>query len=157
MSLKKLLSIFIFLFLLINNTLEKDKIMYKCGKNDLKIKPQALKSSILLDHNNTVYKRRLDSNGFKDFNIYFDFTNIKEEIKKYNLIQYENLFISSINKVINTFRDLLKVKPLKYAYYMSNKSITKMNITYWDTSKFGNEAAEKGITTDALDIDLIIF
>ena len=71
MSLKKLLSIFIFLFLLINNTLEKDKIMYKCGKNDLKIKPQALKSSILLDHNNTVYKRRLDSNGFKEFNIYF--------------------------------------------------------------------------------------
>ena len=83
--------------------------------------------------------------------------NIKEEIKKYNLIQYENLFISSINKVINTFRDLLKVKPLKYAYYMSNKSITKMNITYWDTSKFGNEAAEKNITTDTLDIDLIIF
>ena len=33
----------------------------------------------------------------------------------------------------------------------------KMNITYWDTSKFGNEAAEKNITTDTLDIDLIIF
>ena len=29
-----------------------------------------------------------------------------------------------------------------------------MNITYWDTSKFGNEAAEKNITTDSLDIDL---
>ena len=153
----KLLNILIFLFLLINSTLEKDKIIYKCGKNDFKIKPQPLKSSIFLDHNNTVYKRRLDSNGFKDFNIYFDYTNIKEEIKKYNLTQYENLFISSINKVINTFTDLLKVKPLKYAYYMSNKSIIKMNITYWDTSKFGDEAAEKGITTDSLDIDLIIF
>ena len=154
---KLLLNIIFFLLLLIDNTSERDKIIYKCGKNDLKIKPQTTKISIPIDKNNTLYKRRLDSDGFKSFNIYIDLTNIKRGIKKYNLNKYENLFISVFNKVTSTFKNLLRVKSLNYAYSVYTEDLIYMGISYWDDSKFGDRAALKGITTYSLNIDLVIF
>ena len=156
MSVKDFLGL-IFFILLINNTFEKDKIIYKCGKNNLKTKPKIAENRIPIDHNNPNHKRRLDSDGFKDFKIYFDFTNIEQEIKRYRLSKYKDLFISSINKVIETIQALLKVKPLIYAYYIENKSIKQMGINYWEKEKFGTEAARKNITTETLGLDLIIF
>ena len=149
--------IFIFFALLINITNERDKIMFKCGKNNLKMKPKKSENRIPINSKDPNYKRRLDSEGFKDFNIYFDFTNIEQEIKQYKLTNYKNIFVSSINKAIQTIQSLLKVKPLIYAYYIENKQIREMGINYWDKEKFGTLARQKGITTETLEIDLVIF
>ena len=152
--------IFIILTFLLTNTSEEEEeqIVYKCGKNNLKIEPQKAKNPILINHNNNTHsKRKLDNDGFKEFNIYMDLTNIKQGIKTYNLKKYENLFISAFDKVITTIKKLLKVKPLKYAYYIDSDSIRNMKVYNWDTSKFGDEAKKKGITTDTLDLDLVIF
>ena len=158
MTLSKILQYMLFIFIvLINNTSEKEKTFYKCGKNNLKMKPQPAKNRIPINHSSFNYKRKLDSDGFKKFNIYLDFTNIEEGIKKYNLNTYKNLFISSFNKAINTLQALLKVKPLIYSYYIPDEIIRDMGITYWDKSKFGDYAGRNGITTETLDIDLVIF
>ena len=148
----------IFIFLTLSKiTYETPKPLFKCGKNNLKLKPKPAKNYIKIDHNNTSYRRKLKSNEFKDFNIYVDFTNIEKEIQIYKLNDYKNLFISSINKAVDTIQKLLKVKPLKYAYYIDNAFLKDIGLRAWDTSKFGDEAAENKITTDTLDIDLIIF
>ena len=92
-------------FLLTNTSEEEEQIMYKCGKSNLKIKPQKAKNPILIKHNNNSHsKRKLDNDGFKEFNIYMDLTNIKQGIKTYNLKKYENLFISAFDKVIATIK-----------------------------------------------------
>ncbi len=135
--------IFIFFALLINITNERDKIMFKCGKNNLKMKPKKSENRIPINRKDPNYKRRLDSDGFKDFNIYFDFTNIEQEIKQYKLTNYKNIFVSSINKAIQTIQSLLKVKPLIYAYYIENKKSREMGINYWDKEKFSTLAGKK--------------
>ena len=148
----------IFLFLtLIKVTFESPKTLYKCGKNHLKTKPQPAKNPIKVDRNNLSFRRKLSSDGFKDFHIYVDFTNIEKEIEIYKLNNYKNLFISSINKAVDTLQKLLKVKPLKFSYYMENDFHKEIGINYWDSSKFGDEAVKNGVTTQSLDIDLIIF
>ena len=89
--------------------------------------------------------------------LYLDLVNIEKGIQRYKLIQNKNLFIASFRNAINTLQSLLKVKPLKYSYYMTDENIMEMGVYYWDTSKFGTSAAKKGISTGSLDIDLLIF
>ena len=150
--------LFIFIFLTVTKeTFETPKALFKCGKNQLKIKPQPAKNPIKINHNSLSFRRKLDSDGFKDFHIYVDFTNIEKEIEINNLSEYKNMFISSINKAVATFQKLLKVKPLKNSYNFKDSFLKGIGINFWDTSKFGDEATEKGITTQTLDIDLIIF
>ena len=150
--------LFIFIFLTLTKiSFESPKTFFKCGKNNLKIKPQPGKNPIKIDHNSLNFRRKLHSDGFKDFHIYVDFTNIEKEMEIYNLNAYKNLFISSINKAVDTLQKLLKVKPLKNAYNIENNFLKGIGINFWDTSKFGDEAAANGITTETLDIDLMIF
>jgi hypothetical protein len=119
--------------------------------------PKTLENKILVDQNDTLYKRRLDSDGFKNLNIYFDSTNLEKEMEIYNLTQYKDLFLSSINKAIRTLESLFKRKPLKYKYFYYDEIIKKMGINYWETSKFGNSSEPKRITLYDLGIDLLIF
>jgi len=156
MKIKSYLFIFIFLTL-IKVVFESTKTFFKCGKNNLKIKPQPGKNPIKIDHNSLNFRRKLSSDGFKDFHIYVDFTNIEKEMEIYNLNAYKNLFISSINKAVDTLQKLLKVKPLQNAYNIESSFLKGIGINYWDASKFGDEAATNGITTETLDIDLMIF
>ena len=72
MNISKFL-IFIFISL-INNTSETGKSFFKCGKNDLKLKPKPSNNRIPIDQSNLNYKRKLDSVGFKNFNIIFRFS-----------------------------------------------------------------------------------
>ena len=152
-----LFKIIISVIIFIKVNTEKENIFYKCGKNNLKIKPKILKTGIPVDQNNTIFKRRLDPDGFKNFSIYIDLTNIEKEIQKYNLARYRNLFYSSFEKAIKTLQSLLKVKPLLYQYYFSDDSLEDMGIDYWDKTKFGSQAASKGITNYKLGRDLVIF
>ena len=116
--------------LLINKTYEKESIVYKCGKNNLKTKPQLLTNYIPIDKNNknAYNKRKLDSDGFHDFSIYIDYTNINLEITRYRLTKYKSLFINGFNRVISTLESLLKVKTLNYAYTISNRQIQQLGI-----------------------------
>ena len=147
----------IIIFTIINIIYGKEAIIYRCGRNKLKIEPQQAKNEIPINDFSSYYKRKLDSDGFKNFSIYLDFTNIEKDIERYNLNNYKNLFISSFDKVINTLQTLLKVKPFIYGYNFEDEEIEKMGINYWHKEKFWNEALKKNITTKTLGIDLIIF
>ena len=41
-------------------------------------------------------KRKLDNSDFKEFHIYLDLINIKNDIRKYHLEEHEELFIISL-------------------------------------------------------------
>ena len=87
---------------------------YKCGVDSLAKKEIREIHPKPIDNNNPLYKRRLqdiDKDGFKKFNIYMDMTNIEKEIELYELEDYSDLFIQSINKAIDTLENLLKVYP----------------------------------------------
>ena len=149
----------IFFAILISKTYEKERIIYKCGKNNLKTKPKLLKNYSPIDKSdkNVQNKRKLDADGFHDFSIYIDLTNINLEISKYRLTRYKSLFLNGFNKVIKTLESLLKVKDLNYAYTISDRQIMALGIYDWDKKYFGDSAAQKGYTTYSLGVDLIIF
>ena len=67
-----------------------------------------------------------------------DLYNFEDEIKKYNLQSYRGLFISGMNRAINTFKTLLKVKQVKN-YMFTDEEIIELEINNWDKTKIGNE------------------
>ena len=95
----------------------------------------------------------LDAKGFKNFNIHLDLENIKNDIKLNKLEEYEDFFISSMEKAVSVLETLLKVKPLENNYKLSNKNFGELKISKWDESKFGDNAP--GFTDQG--IDLAIF
>ena len=50
--------------------LKENDIIYRCGADDLKIMPKADKG--IPFNASSPFKRKLDSDGFQDFKIYFD-------------------------------------------------------------------------------------
>ena len=111
----KSINLILFLFLLtvkINHIAsQKKNINYKCGvdkyfyNNMIGIDPEPI------DPRSPLYRRRLkevDEDGFKNFYIYVDMTNLKKDIESYNLQSYEDCFINSINKAVETLQKLLK-------------------------------------------------
>ena len=106
--LKIFLLISIFFQLIIS---QENNFFYRCGADDNNIAPIPAKNYVKIDNQD----RRLNDNEeqFKDFNIYLDLINIKNDIKKYKLQQYENLFINSLKKAVETLETLLKVKKQK--------------------------------------------
>ena len=104
----------IFFILIIKNcdNLERPKF-YRCGFDDEKYDPIIIKDFKPINKTNLLYKRRLDSDGFKDFNIYLDIANIENDIRINNLDKYHDLFINSMKKAVKTLTNLLKVKPLE--------------------------------------------
>ena len=146
-------------FFIINNinSEEPKHIFYKCGINENEMTPKVIENQIKIDNNSSLFKRRLDSDGFKAFNICLDLFNIEYEIEKYNLTEYHDLFIDSLKKAVHTLQSILRVKPLLYNYKLTNENLTYIKIEKWDTTKFGTEAYNKNISLYDLGIDLIIF
>ena len=128
----------------------KEHYFYRCGIDDIKIKPISVRQVIPKDED----KRRLNNEEFKDFHIYLDIINIKNDLIKYNLTQYEKLFIDSMNKAVKTLETLLKVRDIKGGYRLNDETIRKMEIEDWNKTIIGTNA-----TGDvySLGIDLIIF
>ena len=151
----------IVIIVLINVTQNKKKeVFYRCGEDDslnyniieIDLKP--------IDHNSPSYRRRLkevDEDGFKKFNIYVDMANPKKEIELYEIQNYSDIFINSINKAVETLETLLKVKSLEIDFNLEDDDFDYFGIKYWDKEKFGTEAMNKGINFFSLDIDLVIF
>ena len=150
----------IYLFLLINKITSVKTGPYHCGTNNLKIKPKNLEPKIEVNIDDLSYKRRMsdiDEDGFKNFNIYVDKINIKKDIRKYKLQEYSDLILNSLDKAANALQKLLKVKPLKNGFQFTDDELIDVEVDYWDSSKFGDEAIRRNIDMNILGIDLIIF
>jgi hypothetical protein len=139
---------------------QKQNKIYKCGVGHYKIKPPVPGNEIPINYTSPMYRRKLpnvDSDGFKQFNIYLDFENLKEEIKTYKLENHQNTIISCLEKASNTLMSLLKVKPFDKDYWLSDSQLMDKDINYWEKEKFGDEAHNKDISLLSLEIDLVIF
>ena len=148
-----------FLNLIFKMNCQKEQILYKCGVDEYIIHEKSIKP-IPINHNDPLYRRRLDDidkDGFKKLNIYLDLKNIIADINNNNLLKYQDLFINSLKKGVETLQALLKVKPIEDPYQFTDEELKSLNINEWDKEKFGNEASNKNISTISLGIDLIIF
>ena len=147
---------FISLIVLISNK----SINYRCGTNELKIKPKKISPKFSVDKNDLSNKRRLDDideDGFKSFNIYVDKSNLEKDIVSFKLQKYRDIIINSMDKATNTLQKLLRVKPLEYGYQFSNDELNDIGIYNWDKEKFGDYAIKKRVDMQKLGIDLVIF
>ena len=139
---------------------QKQNKIYKCGVGHYKIKPPLPGKEISINYTNPLHRRRLpdvDSDGFKQFNIYLDNENLKEEIKTYKLENHQDTIINCLEKAANTLMSLLKVKFLNKDYILTDSQLKDYDINYWENEKFGDEAKNKGISLLSLGIDLVIF
>ena len=130
--------------------------IFKCGKDNFTPIPLTLNNLLPLDQKNTKYRRSLDSDGFKDFNIFLDLNNFDDEIQKYNLQNKRDLFVKGMQKAIKTLQSLLKVKaPRNFIFY--DEQIRDILINKWDKTKIGTEITNQNKGMANLGIDLYIF
>ena len=130
---------------------QENDVLFSCGTDDLEILPKADEGIPI--NRARLLQNKIDSDGFKDFKIYFDPFNLVKDLKNYNLIQYKNMFLNGIKKAIETLQKLLKVKPLKNNHLVKLSSLKRIGIDIWDTEKFGDES----FYTNSSGYDLIIF
>ena len=138
----------------------KPKPKYRCGTNDLKIKPKALKPKFKINKESPSYKRRMediDEEGFKSFKIYLDNSNIKKQLEGSELEEYQDIILNSLDKAAGTLQNLLRIQPLLYGYQFSNEELEDLDLVEWEKDKFGDEALENEIDMNTLGIDLVIF
>ena len=139
----------------IKNDENQNHAFYRCGVDDYKTEPLPAKNIFKINKD----KRNLNNeeNDFKDFLIYLDLININNDIVKYHLEQYEELFIDSLNKVVKTLETLLEVKKLDYFYSFTDEQIRDIDIEDWNKTVVGSEAIDNGYNVFESGIDLIIF
>ena len=129
---------------------KEKKFFYRCGVDDQEIKTIPVSSTVSVNDDN----RRLNTGEFKDFKIYLDLINIKNDIKKFHLEEYEDLFIDSMNKAVETLESLLQVKNLGKGFIFTDQQIIKIKISDWNKTIIGNKAIGN---SKELGIDLFIF
>ena len=147
---------FILLLFLSIIEVQSHEIRYKCGadKKRTKLIPSEYYNKI--DKNSPTNKRRLSSSEgeYKDFNIYLDTINIKNQIKEKKLQCNETLLLNAMNKAIETIQSLLKVKEIGKQQAITDEVIKNIfEIDDWNKTIIGSSA-----TSDmkSLGIDLII-
>ena len=133
---------------------------YRCGTNDLKIKPKPLKPKLSKNKEAPLNKRRMDDideDGFKSFNIYVDKLNIKYELEENELEEHEDLILSALDRAAGTLQNLLRIKPLEESFQFTDEELEEEYISEWDTKLFGSEAYNNDIDINSQGIDLVIF
>ena len=158
---------FIIKYILIFSLITKiitNKFHYRCGTNDLKIKPKILgpkfsknKSKV---NSNPLEKRKLDDideDGFKSFNIYIDKYNIIKELSRNKMKDHQEIILNALDKAAETLEKLLRVKPITDGLQFSNDDLKDIGINSWDEMKFGDKALDNNIDMKSLGIDLVIF
>jgi len=151
------LFLIISLFFLSEN---KSKPKYRCGTNDLQIKPKKLKPKFKINKESSLFKRRLDDideEGFKSFKIYIDKNNIKKQIAGTDLKSYQDIILNSLDKAAGTLQKLLRIQPLLYGYQFTDEELLDLDLIAWDKSKFGDQALAEKKDMNTLGIDLVIF
>ena len=151
-------------YLLINiiNCHFKQQPLYKCEHN-IEEEQNPLPNLVIETSNKEKeeHKRRIDSqvdtDGFKEFNIYLDLENIKYDIERFGLTAYKEFFISSMEKAVSALKTLLKVKPLNKDYALSNDNFRELNIEKYNTEIFGDTAKANHKSFSSEGIDLAIF
>ena len=157
---KKTLAFTLFSFFIEIILTDKQEKIFKCGVGHYKMDPPIPGDKIPINYSSPFYRRRLqdiDNDGYKKFNIYLDFENLKEEIKIYKLEKNSDTLINCLKKAANILMSLLKVKPLSNDYWIRNYKLTDNQIYYWEKEKFGDEAYKNNKTLLSLGIDLVIF
>ena len=128
----------------------------RCGNDNIAPIPLSYKNLLPFNEKDKKSKRSLDSDGFKDFNIFLDLNNFNDEIKLYHLEDKKDLFVKGMQKAIKTIQSLLKVKATKnYIFY--DEDLRDILIYNWDKTKIGSEMADENIGMIDLGIDLYIF
>ena len=131
------------------NCLEK-RYFYRCGVDDEEVKPIPATNYVTTEKD----KRRLGDGEFKDFKIYLDLINVKNDIVKYHLEEYETLFINSLKKAVKTLESLLKVENSQRGFSFTDDQITAIKINDWNKTIIGTNAIGN---SQELGIDLFIF
>ena len=142
-----------FVAIFCNQALDNSSTLYQCGKDNFKPISASLNDIVPLNKDNMKSKRGLDSDGFKDFNIFLDLNNFDDEIKKYKLTDKRDIFVKGMEKAIKTLQSLLKVKRTRN-YVFKDESLRDILIYNWDKNKIGS-GVKKGMVD--LGIDLYIF
>ena len=148
----RIMSLFLLFFGLVE--VKPKKLLYRCGVDDEKMEIKPATNYVEIDENHPSYKRRMNAEEFKDFHIYLDLINIKNDIKKFELEKYETLYINSLTKAVKTLESLLKVKKLSKGYTFTDDQIKNLKIDDWNKTMFGTGAEGDMVSKD---IDLIIF
>ena len=156
----KIIILYLFLMIKLFNC-QSNVPKFKCIHDDYDEKHPLPNLVIKRDDSN---KRRIEgeseSKDFVDFNIFLDLENVKYDINKNNLSDYENFFISSMQKAVSTLQSLLKVKPLETAngeYYINDETLRKLNLTKWNETAFGDKAISNHNSFQSQGIHLAIF
>ena len=135
----KKLIFFLFLISLIicEKNQRKRKPVFKCSPDTKKPIPIPAQNILPIDKKSLKNKRTLDSDGFKEFNIFLDLENFNYEAAQYNINENtKQIFINGMNKAVQTIKSLLRVKPPNNCYFTDDQ-ILNLNISHWDTSKIG--------------------
>ena len=158
--------VFLLHIILIFNTINckklKNQVLFKCqhdNEQEHELLPNRIAENSV--NQNEYIKRRMvddtDTDEFRFFNIYLDLENIKHEIVELGLQNYQDFFISSMQKAVSVLQTLLKVKPLLMDYCLYDDDFSQLNIKYWNHEKFGTEACRNGFHFRNQSIDLVIF
>ena len=159
--------VFLLHIILIFNTINchfkpKKQVIFKCEhdyKEEMNLLPNRIAETSV--NQKEELRRRMendiDEEGFKHFNIYLDLENIKQEIIQYGLVNYQNFFISSMEKAVSVLQTILKVKPLLSDYCLYDDDFKTLKINYWDKEKYGTQACRNGTSLRNQNIDLVIF
>ena len=92
------------------------KTKFKCKLDKTKSLPIPA-SNILPYPKNLKNRRNLDSDGFKDFNIYLDLENFNHEADNYGINDNKKqILIKGMQKAVNILKSLLKVKAFIFVY-----------------------------------------
>ena len=130
----------------------------KCGLNS-KIIPKLIEE----DPNENQYQfgRKLsnESEEYRDINIVLDYKNIETEIELNNLNKYKSLIINSMNKAVETLKNLVKIKTPISCFTLEVDFIEYVGFYFWDKERFGITNEKKKFSTCDFDnkIDLLIF
>ena len=148
---KKFFSFFVFILLVFVAYSQDEIIQYKCG--EYSNKPEPIKASLTLAKE--TIKRKLDNNGFKEFNIGLDTKNLEKEMEIYKITKYKNIFFDAMNQAIETLKSLLKVKPSK-CYILSATTYDNLGFKYWDKKKYGVNESNQQFNLCYSNLDLLI-
>ena len=135
----------LFYFVLFLNAINcqiKRQPLFKCEHNDYDETHPLPNRLVKQDVSSKRRNEGEETPEFEDFNIYLDFANLEEDMKKLNMESQKDFFENAMKKAVDTLTTLLKVKPLAHrndeeGYNLADEDLKKLNLTKWNESLFG--------------------